>query len=584
MKWLDALTKGHFIDKAINTECQDIDRYAAAHFTHCLPDGFDANVATLWYKLVLVLNLAQRAGHSCLILADVANKEMVTGLRLPDEAQLVDCIAQCLEHMPSACFGLEHGCFYSGRYMAFERDIAAAVSRRASVSSPDQDEDDINAFMAQHWASWFDGAAFTDSPQDKQQQAVSKALRANLLIVNGGPGTGKTYTAAKILAALRELYQQKEKSSLKILLAAPTGKAAQRLTEALQSQSGHGAQTLHRLLGVRMDRVEPKFNEHNKLHCDVLLVDEASMIDLSLMARLFRALPDRCVLIMLGDANQLPSVESGNVLKELVDAASHPEAPYDVVTLNKSYRFGGALGEFADAVLYGQNSQIRALLDADNGITRVDMSQDPNIFTQKAIADFSALFQSDSPKEALERARSARWLTPMRRGQWGVESLNQQIEMALSRKYKQVLPERVYAGKLIMITQNHYSASLFNGDVGVVWPDDTGNLMAWFEGPHGDLVSHHVARLPANITAFAMTVHKSQGSEFDHPTLVLPPVSDFTPQTRQLIDRALIYTAVTRAKKALCISSSVESLEMAILQKHSRMSGLAKQIFTLAGR
>lgn len=466
-----------------------------------------------------------------------------------------------------------------------------------------------------------------DQPQpDWQKIACILALRARFAIITGGPGTGKTTTLTKLLSLLIELAEAENQRKPTILLAAPTGKAAARVSEsianalanlplpdAIKAQIPQKASTLHRLLGSRPDSRRYRHHRHNPLLADIVIVDEASMIDLEMMAALLDALPDTAQLILLGDKDQLASVEAGSVMGDLCRGAA--QAAYDEATrdwiqhyaditleasirpgsainqqtvmLRHSHRFGAqsGIGQLARAVNAGDAVRTDAIL-ADTktypDLERLALVDANDIKFRRLIVAADAaqgkfgyghylkiIAQRPAGADAYEQWALAvlqafdrfQILCALRRGDWGVEGINQRIEQWLFTGQKAAL---WYEGRPVMITRNDYNLGLMNGDIGIALRDAGGRLRVVFPGDesqgHGKLRWLSPMRLPDVETAFAMTVHKSQGSEFAHVALMLPPVRS------PVITRELIYTGITRAKQRFTLlESRSEVLAQAIM-------------------
>jgi exodeoxyribonuclease V alpha subunit len=426
-----------------------------------------------------------------------------------------------------------------------------------------------------------------------QGDAVEAALRNELTIICGGPGTGKTSTVIRILERLLA-----ENGRLRIALTAPTGKAAARLEEAVREATdplangaqiralfSPGAQTIHRLLGRKARTISFRHDAENPLPLDVLIVDEASMVALALLAKLFDALPKRCRVLLLGDPDQLASVEPGAVLADMIDAAASPASPLrsSVITLRKNYRFGEDSGiqQACSAVRRGDAESVIALLRGGGQrdlvstevSTRAELDQQ---FAAAVTAGFAGLASARDPAAALPQLRQFRVLTPLRQGAGGVTGLNRAIVSALVAA--RLIPDRVgasYPGRPILVLQNDHELGLYNGDLGLLLPDPGSGisaerhpLYAWFTGKENNVRRLAPARLPEHETAYAMTVHKAQGSEFDRVLFVLPESDS------PLLTRELIYTALTRARSGVQFCWNEPVLRAAVARRAQRESGL----------
>jgi exodeoxyribonuclease V alpha subunit len=422
---------------------------------------------------------------------------------------------------------------------------------------------------------------------DHQREAVLSSQRRMLSILVGGPGTGKTSTCVKLLAVLAASALASGQEPPKVLLLAPTGKAAQRLSEAIGSARDKlpvseavraaiplTALTIHRALKASPNaRTRFRHSAREPLDCDVLLLDEASMVDLALMRHLLDALPAHARLIMLGDPDQLSAVEAGGVLTDLCLAASAPESPLaaSLSRLTESYRYArdSGIAQLAGRV-HAQDADgaLRILRagHADVGLIekRLD-SPDFSLFSD-ARKGYAGLGRDDRTLR-LQALDQFRVLCAHRRGPGGVLTLNTALARAVhgARAHSEH-----YAGRPLLINQNDYAARLFNGDVGVEHPSRRGGpLCAYFRSETGEPRELSLSRLPSCESVYAMTVHKSQGSEFDEVAIVLPEAES------PLATRELLFTAITRARRAVRIYASEASVRAAIAQRVARHSGLA---------
>lgn len=488
---------------------------------------------------------------------------------------------------------------YLARYQAYEAQLAGQLLARAA-DVPEIDEAQLSDSLARLFA-------FNQQSPDWQRLAAAQAVRRRLAVISGGPGTGKTTTVVRLLSALLE---QPNGDRLAIGLAAPTGKAAARMAEAIRNAKAElpvsdaikealpdEARTLHRLLGSRGDSPKVRHDAANPLALDVLVVDEASMVDLALMAKLVAALPPKARLILLGDKDQLAAVEAGAVFAELCEGRGFDaqaaadlqritgqhvpvETPRSrlgdaVVLLTHSHRFAGdsGIGELARRINAGDAKGTVALLQEGRVDLAWNAAPGPMALIERLEQGYAPYLQGArqaDPAAAFAAFNGFRALTAQREGPFGVTGINDALEARFKRRLGVPARERWYPGRAVMVRQNDYALGLFNGDIGLCLKTEQG-LRVFFEGDEG-YRGFAPARLPSHDSAFAMTVHKSQGSEFAEVLLALPE------QPSPLLTRSLLYTGITRAKRKVEIWALPGRLAEAVNTRAERAAGLAERL------
>jgi len=506
---------------------------------------------------------------------------------------------------------VDHGRLYLQRYHAYETQLAERL-RELMAAAPNPV--DIDRLKPGHGLFLADAA----DPNATNWQAVAAfaALRHHFTVISGGPGTGKTYTIVRLLRVLIEAARAERREPPLIALAAPTGKAAARMVESVRNglddmaadpafdnaileHVPQNARTLHRLLGLGGATTRPRFNADNPLPYDVVIVDEASMVDLPMMAKLADSIRNNARLILLGDRYQLASVESGSVLAEIcsnagvnrftadqqaaageliaqpMEAATHALADH-VVTLQTSRRFNAdsTIGRLAAAVNAGDVATAQDLLTAGHDDLHYHVSSDAAAISRlmdRLADDYAALNDATDPTLALAQLGRQCVLTAVRKGTAGSETINAGITERLARRFDFNPAMAWYHGRPVMVRRNDYRTGLYNGDVGVALCNESGQIRVWFEGDNG-LRAFLPSALPAHDTVYAMTIHKSQGSEFDAVTLVLPDYDV------PVLTRELFYTGLTRGRERLVVYADSSVLARTIERRVKRVSELAGKL------
>lgn len=510
------------------------------------------------------------------------------GVQLPKLAGLREALRQSgLAKTPDtvdATHPLEidaSGRIYLSRYADHEAQVAAHISTLSELTLEAKTLP-TDALLE----LWPKGT--TDAP-DLQREAALSARTKRLSIIVGGPGTGKTSTVVKLLALLALDCKAQALPFPRVILLAPTGKAAQRLSESIERARDklsvtddvrawlpYRAQTVHRALGsIEGSLTEFRHHRDHPLNCDLLLLDEASMVDLALMRRLLDALPSHARLIMLGDPDQLASVEAGGVLYDLCRSAEQGKALSSHVTrLSQSHRYApdSGIARLAEAVRMQDADAALATLENESyeDVQLVSTSFErsvPRALIAEAERGYVGL-KAKSLADKLAALDRFRVLCAHRQGPEGAETINAVLTAAL-RGHATRATEH-YPGRPFIVTQNDYATGLFNGDVGTLHAEGR-ELFAYF-ATSAEPRKLSLGRLPSHQTVYAMTVHKSQGSEFDRVALVLPS------RVSPVLTRELLFTGITRARHGLTIYASPDVLRRAIGQRVQRTSGLCDRL------
>ena len=445
-----------------------------------------------------------------------------------------------------------------------------------------------------------------------QMVAIISALLNNFTIITGGPGTGKTTTVAKILSILFT-----QNPTLKVALTAPTGKAAARMKESLENAKDLSPgikaifnqlqpSTIHRLLGVNKDSPHFKFNKENPLQFDLIIVDESSMIDVALFAKFLSAIAPTTKLILLGDKDQLASVEAGSLFGDLCQAqprlnmlsseraaiinnfiaspehqvgienidntSTHPLFQH-IIELQQSHRFQDdkGIGKFSKAIINNQATALEYFFKNPDDQVSIDTTYSEKIF-QQFVSGYKAFIIEPNIVEAIKKINNLRVLCAVREGDQGLYAVNKKIENYLVQQKLINITGDFYNNRPIMLTSNNIELQLFNGDIGLVRPDKDGVLKAWFQTGKEEIKAVLPGYISKAETVFAMTIHKSQGSEFNKVLVILPKGEDI-----KILTRELLYTAVTRAKENLLLQGSEATILQTSKAFVQRCSGIIER-------
>ncbi|NTU97834.1 MAG: exodeoxyribonuclease V subunit alpha [Chlorobiaceae bacterium] len=547
----------------------------------------------------LIVSMASGAvgkGSSCLDLSGIAGRTVIYGKKeflLPGFDELMALLKSSSvvsfqegEYRPLVLDAA--GRLYLYRYWQYENELAAMLLQKASEAERSLDE----ALLHEALLRLFPGEA--DREEDLQKKAADVALHRLFSVISGGPGTGKTSTVVRILALLFE----QPGEGKRIALVAPTGKAAARLkasisgmrsaldcTEEIRAAIPYDVATIHGLLGTIPGSSRFRHSAENPLPFDTVIVDEASMVALPLMHALVTALRPPARLVLLGDREQLASVEAGAVLADICragEAGTGSPLSGAIVQLEKNYRFrdGSGIAQITRSIIAGREDDALNLLKS-NVLSGFSWQKTParkelvGFLSGRVIEGYREYLDAGSPAESLELFERFRILCALREGTFGVSGINRMVESILAREGLIAPVGDNYRGRPVLVTVNDYSMRLFNGDTGILFPDpgNSGAIRAFFPSSDGAARSIPPERLPQHETAFAMTVHKSQGSEFDRVLFILSPFE------HEILTRELLYTGLTRARRSVELVADENVFAAAVGKRVERRTGLREKLF-----
>ncbi len=559
-----------------------------------LADKFTTSEVTAAF--ICFLSLAKRGGHLCIKLSedslipapldlyckqnaedpiplDQLQQLIIQGAKsLPDA--LATRVDESTREVPSTLLCISGSHYYFQRYWLYETQFLSSFRRllgdRPQIAFSDMSEKTTNLLIQKRVLP-------------EQAEAILKAADESLTIISGGPGTGKTYTAGQLIRMVWESLPETQRDQYQIALAAPTGKAAANLQESLLRAVGNlphfkpiAAKTLHSLLGIRGDGTKRE-DAPEILPYDLVIVDECSMVDVQMMVHLFSAVKPASRLILLGDRHQLPPVEAGSLFADIMNYC--PERSVELITCMRTE--SEAIVDLASAINKGQIEEVKGLLDRAEGVSRVEPPSKESLM-QKALLDavlplYASLQHTidHSPQQALHLFQTFRILSPLRKGPFGVDELNPLIVRHLMKLMKQA----PFFAAPIMIASNDAQLELFNGESGVLI-----RKSGWQEGDlfcrEGDFAlfsnkadeANPVRVIPALLLAkyeyaYCLSVHKSQGSEYDRVLFLMPPGTEY-------FGREVFYTAATRARKSLEIWGTVDTIALTLRKQSRRLSGI----------
>lgn len=590
------------------------------YFARFIAEQSHENIDSLTALSAALVSEANQKGHVCIELEHMQGKPLFDCESLSGSDQLtgIDVDQWCQKLLDNPCVGLagettplvlEDNRLYLYRYWFYETQVSEAIKSRLET----QDKLDYETLSKQLDQLY---PKTVGQPLNEQKLAVALSVIRRFAVISGGPGTGKTTTVINILAVLLS-----QSADTRIALAAPTGKAAARMMDSIRNGLDHSliddsirelipteASTIHRLLGFRPTGF--RYSQQHLLPVDCVVIDEASMVDLTLMYRLLDALPNHARIILLGDRDQLAAVAAGNVLGDItgrgrtiqystglaeklgnilsepltdiqradIQTSENPTAIADSIALLKqSYRFSNESGIGKLAAMVNQGDEASAIKLLESGSPHINWFSRPVDRPEQStldliLAHYQSVVSSDNIETAFNAFECSRVLCAVHSGPFGDKEMNHRIETTMRLKHW-IGGEVNFHGRPVLILSNDYELDLFNGDIGLIWPDKDGLLQAFFRDSRQSLRHFPINSLPEYESAWAMTVHKSQGSEFDSVVLILP--SDSLPEA---VSRELLYTGITRAKQKLTIHATATTLETACRTTRQRYSGLASKL------
>ena len=588
-----------------------------------------------------VLSKQMGNGHICIPIDDSINDELIEGGYAINNQNIVESalVTFAKSYVESKQTDLKPFVFYKGklylqRYFVYENQVLEKIEEFSKNEDREDRKQKLIAqkdFILRAISKEVDISSYTDIEKvDWQAIASILGVLNNITFITGGPGTGKTTTVAKILSLLKRI----EGENIRIALTAPTGKASTRMKESLLNSvkeykeleidklvEGSKPFTIHRLLGTNLNSPFFKHNKDNPLPYDVVIIDESSMIGLALFAKLITAIPSTSRVIILGDSEQLASVDAGTLFGDICLSQTENENRFseedtsffnslvnpnrisnlpvlegykalnaNFVRLKKTYRFDNAseLGDFTKAIIEGNKDQVAKLFEnKDTNSLKIDADYNES-FLKKFALGYKAYIDEKDVSKALKEINNCRVLCAVKQGEQGVYAINDKIKSILKNEYKNqtdfFYPNgEFYHNQLIIVTKNQNDLNLFNGDVGLIRKGEDEKLKVYFqivEEKDGVITESYRTISPGFIesceTVFAMTIHKSQGSEFNEVLVVLPKKKE-----NRLLTRELVYTGITRAKKCAYVQTTSDVLLTAVDKGVDRVSGLKDRILNI---